>query len=168
MGFTPSSQLEADLLRNFKATVAGKHLIDVCDGVRWRWSKSEVFSIKSLYFFLQDSGVADKRFVQLWKVNLPLKVKIFVWLVLRWRALTDDILLKRGWNGASNCVLCLGAIETADHLFVGCVFTNTLLATLLPNKAAVRASTGVQSLWEASELKIGTLGRRELLSIAAT
>ncbi len=107
-----------------------------------------------------------KRFVQLWKLKLPLKVKIVVWLVLRRRVLTADLLLKKGWSGAGRCVLCLGPIETADHFFVGCVFFSSLLASLIPNITTLGSPSGVQSLWESSARKSETLQTRELSSVA--
>ncbi len=140
-GFTPRSQSEEILLGDFKTFLSGFHLHDVRDGVRWRWSKSKAFSVKSMYLFLQDSGVVDIRFDHLWKLKLPLKVKIFVRLVLRRRVLTADLLLKRGWTGDDRCVMCLGPMESADHIFVGYSFSNSLLATLFSNKVTVRASS---------------------------
>ncbi len=69
-----------------------------------------------MYFFLQDSGEAHSRFVQLWSIKIRLKVKFVVWLVLKRRVLTVDILLKRGWSSTGNCALCSETEETADHL----------------------------------------------------
>ncbi len=121
-----------------------------------------------MYRFLQDSGEVDNRFVQLWSLKIPLKVKTFVWLVLRRRILTRDILLKRGWSGPTNCVYCLSPVETADHLFVTCASAKTLLEGLMFNKLEVRHCSAVDGLWEVSALKQGALGKRALTTIAAT
>ncbi len=127
-----------------------------------------MFSVKSLYRFLQDSGVVDNRYVRLWNIKSPLKVRIFIWLVLKRRVMTRDILLKRGWTGFGLCCLCLEAEETADHLFVGCEFAKSILERLLCNKRAVRRCENVVELWEWCRDKQGTVGRRELTTIAAT
>ncbi len=95
---------------------------DDLDKIRWRWDTSGRFSVKSLYCFLQNGGVADRRFVHLWKIRAPLKVKIFVWLVLGKRVLTADNLLKRGWNGEGRCTFCADGNETGEHLFLTCQF----------------------------------------------
>ncbi len=63
------------------------------------------------------TGVYDKGFVELWAIKISLKVKIFVWLVLKCRVLIMDMLLSCGWFGSSNCALCSCPVETADHLF---------------------------------------------------
>ncbi len=121
-----------------------------------------------MYLFLQDSGVVDGRFDQLWKLKIPLKVKIFVWLVLRRRVLTVDLLLKRGWSGVDHCVMCRGAPESVDHLFLGCDYSSNLLITLLPHYTALRTIDGVQHLWRTSACKSGDLKSWELSYIATT
>ncbi len=161
-GFTPFSSTEVDALRNFKDTLTGAQLSDSRDCFRWRWTPSELFSVKSMYLFLQDTGVSDKRFVLLWKLKIPLKVKIFVWPVLRRRVRTADRLLKRGWNGPGLCVYCLRILETPDHLFVGCHAASSLLRSVLTNKAGLQEGGTVDWLWERSHWK------KELTSIAAT
>ncbi len=95
-GYAASSSAQTETIRNLKALLADLHPTNSRDVIRWRWTSSEAYSVKSMYKFLQDSGVIDKSFVQLWKSKIPLKVKIFVWLVLKRRVLTTDNLLKRG------------------------------------------------------------------------
>lgn len=55
----------------------------------------------------------------LWKVKVPTKIKVFLWLVARKSILTKDIRLKRGWKGSKLCVFC-GKDGTIDHLFFTC------------------------------------------------
>lgn len=120
------------------------------DVARWRWAQSETFSIKSLYQFLQDSGVITKRFDRLWKIQAPLKVKIFLWLVLKNKVLTVDNLKKRRWSGDDKCVFCLEEAEIVDHLFVGCVNTSTILEGLFLNKHFLRHCSSFTGIWETS------------------
>lgn len=88
------------------------------DEVRWRWSHVEAFTVKSLYTFLQDSGVTETKLVPIWKIKIPLKVKFFCWLVVRRKVLMKDNLLKRGWLGADTCDLCLDESENVNHLLL--------------------------------------------------
>ena len=50
------------------------------DTVIWALEPSGKFSTKSLYRFMKHSGNVDLRMTELWKVNLPLKIKIFLCL----------------------------------------------------------------------------------------
>ena len=48
------------------------------------------FSVKSFYTAMQTSRIVPYKF--LWKVKLPLKIKTFIWLVLKKSILTRDVL----------------------------------------------------------------------------
>ncbi len=166
-GVLPSSSCEERKIRSLKDTLSSTCCNNRRDEFRWRWTTLEVFTIKSMYTFLQHSGVADTRFDQLWSIKIPLKVKIFVRLVLRRRVLAVDILLKRGWISSANCVLCSDSEETADHLFVTCPFSRSLLECLLSNKRETSNCEAVDKLWEVSKFKQGAFRRWELFTIAS-
>lgn len=55
----------------------------------------------------------------IWKVNIPLKIKVCFWLALQNSVLTKDNLTKRGWNGGKACVFC-GINELVEYLFLHC------------------------------------------------
>ena len=55
----------------------------------------------------------------LWKLKVPLKIKAFIWLVIKGRILTKDNLCKKGWKGTNKCEFC-DANEYIDHLFFTC------------------------------------------------
>lgn len=58
-----------------------------------------------------------------WKGILPLKIKCFLWLTLENKILTQDNYQKRGSVIVNCCILCGAALESMDHLLVGCPFT---------------------------------------------
>lgn len=60
-----------------------------------------------------------------WKIDFPLKIKIFNWLALNNKILTMENQVKRGCNSifTAICVHCLVIIETMDHLLLNCLFT---------------------------------------------
>ncbi len=164
-GFAPGSQIERELDTKLRAEANAISIGNIKDEIRWSWDNSGRFSVKSLYNFLQDGGVVDKRFAQLWKIGTPLKVKIFVWLVLKKRVLTADNLLKRGRSGEGMCSLCSEGGETMEHLFMSCPFTKDLLLGLLPNKRMLLSCTSSVKLWEEGSLIGGTYGRKQLAII---
>jgi hypothetical protein len=55
----------------------------------------------------------------LWKLKLPLKIKIFMWFLLKGVILTKDNLLKRHWRGDHRCCFCDNN-ETIQHMFFDC------------------------------------------------
>ncbi|OAY68373.1 hypothetical protein ACMD2_27474, partial [Ananas comosus] len=76
---------------------------------------------------LNDGGTRDGRGNLIWKLRIPLKIKVFCWLVLKKRTPTVDILSKRGWTGDLACALCGVFDESVDHLFTQCVFTKFIM-----------------------------------------
>jgi hypothetical protein len=55
----------------------------------------------------------------MWRVKIPLRVKNFLWLVLKKSILTKHVLLKRGGKCIKNCLFC-GKEESINHLFFAC------------------------------------------------
>ena len=56
------------------------------------------------------------------KANIPLKIKIFLWLLKQDKILTKSNLMKKGWNSDTTYHFC-GDFETTNHLFVTCSYT---------------------------------------------
>lgn len=48
------------------------------DVLNWRWTSSGKFTVKSLYSFLNFSGIQDIQLMKWWTVKLPPKIKIFM------------------------------------------------------------------------------------------
>jgi hypothetical protein len=57
----------------------------------------------------------------IWKIKVPLKIKIFMWFLYRKVILTKDNLAKCSWNGCKKCVFC-DSDESINHLFFYCPF----------------------------------------------
>nr|CAD1822879.1 unnamed protein product [Ananas comosus var. bracteatus] len=165
--FTAHSTADQDSILALKDLVSTFNLSARGDEARWRWCNSGIFTVKSLYNFIQKGGVTETRFLLLWKNKLPLKVKIFGWLVLLKKVLTRDNLAKRGWSGVDTCSLCLDEAETIEHLFMNCYVTRALLGCLLPNKGFLRACMSIDSLWNMCCGKRGVVGRKESAKVAA-
>jgi hypothetical protein len=62
----------------------------------WKYTKSGIFSVKSLYAKLS-AVVVDRSFKQLWKAKLPLKIQIWLWLIWHNTVAIRDNMKKRGW-----------------------------------------------------------------------
>lgn len=71
---------------------------------------------------------------KVWLTLIPSKVCFTVWLVVRNKILTHEVLRNRGFNIVPKCVLCGCSIEETDHIFAGCQTARGLWATFTDNR----------------------------------
>lgn len=74
--------------------------------------------MKSFYLALKNCQVKFPK-QTLWKLKLPMKIKVFLWLLLHRSILTKYNLPKRDWHGEKKCKFC-AMDESIDHLFFSC------------------------------------------------
>lgn len=97
-----------------------------------QWVGLEAKCTASSVYRLLVEGVSceNTQLNNIWKLNIPLKMHIFLWLMLKDKILSLHNLMKRGWQLANVCILCRDNAETVKHLFNGCTyFSRALLYT---------------------------------------
>jgi hypothetical protein len=92
----------------------------------WRLDPSNGYSVSGVCHLLTSQPVQTAEAVSnfIWHKQVPLKVSVFVWCLLRNRLLTKDNLFVRGviTHGNNNCVTGCGDIETVQHMFLSCPY----------------------------------------------
>jgi len=84
-----------------------------CNGAQYTINKSKgslcvgatlesIFSVKSMYSALLTSEAAPHN-TFIWKLKLPLKIKVFLWYLYKRVILTKDNLVRRQWQGDTKC-----------------------------------------------------------------
>ena len=96
------------------------------DLLRWADSKFDKgLRVNEIYSSLIEQKlemVHDCWFGILWKVDVPVKMIIFLWLVMNDKNLTWRNLQRKGWQGPGFCILCGANEEDNKHLFYFCPF----------------------------------------------
>jgi zinc-binding in reverse transcriptase len=69
----------------------------------WRWTVAGIFTVHSLYEWLDFGSVISHEFDIVWKSKIPLKVKKIMWLLTKNKILTKKNLIRRGWQGDTSC-----------------------------------------------------------------
>jgi hypothetical protein len=64
-----------------KRLVDDFQLVEESDCVKWKIGSSGKFRVKDLYLQLRAEGSFPQKF--LWKIKIPMKVRIFLWVVLK-------------------------------------------------------------------------------------
>jgi hypothetical protein len=95
--------------------VLSTRLTDTKDVFIWNLHKSGIFSTKLMYMALITNGVIPCKY-PIWKIKVPLKIKIFLWYIKNGMTLTKDNLAKRNWKGSLKCCSC-SSLETIEHIF---------------------------------------------------
>jgi hypothetical protein len=78
-----------------------------------------VYSVKSFYGVVNNGGIIPIHTPVLWKLVVPPRIHVFLWLVTTNKILTRDNLSKRCLVEDMNCVFRLEH-ESVDHLFFKC------------------------------------------------
>jgi hypothetical protein len=93
---------------------------DEGDAWVWQYESKGVYSTQSLYVFINFKGVQPVYIPALWKVIVPPRIQILLWLMSNNKLLTVDNLAKRGIVKPEECQFCCEK-ETIHHIFFDCV-----------------------------------------------
>jgi mannosylglycoprotein endo-beta-mannosidase len=137
-----SQQTQLRQLRDMLFTCA---LSNEKDRVKWVWEKSGAFSVKSMYNHLFRSERNDPK-KALWKAKIPMKVKIFMWLVDANAILTKDILSRKNWQGDKRCFFC-NVFESIEHLFFDCYMSRYIWSLVAHIMGAVCRPSSFEQFW---------------------
>lgn len=90
---------------NLVTKLANLYLNDQQDVIRWSLTASGQFTVRSMYNAMINSDIMPQnRF--LWKLKVPLKIKVFLWFLSKGVILTKYNLVKRNWHGNEKCCFC--------------------------------------------------------------
>ena len=93
-------------------------LTDTTDTPKWTLQNSGVFTVSTCYKFLSSRGVSSPRSHIIWNSIAPLKVKIFMWLLLEKQVAHQNTNYKEKWAGDAIYIFCNNAPESRNHLFL--------------------------------------------------
>lgn len=101
------------------------------DVMFWPWEKNQQFSVRFAYHLIQKKkaefvlGPSDDHnyWKWIWRLNIPPKIKLFVWRLCHNRLATKTGLLARGIKTDPICFLCGEKEKSIPHLFTSCQWT---------------------------------------------
>ncbi|KAJ4780973.1 RNA-directed DNA polymerase (reverse transcriptase)-related family protein [Rhynchospora pubera] len=125
-------------------------LLDDDDIVTWKGGSQISFSTKDMYLWLDDRGVNSPFFNNIWKLKIPLKIQIFLWLLCKDRLLTRTKLRDKGIVDSVQCVYCPGD-ENSNHLFFACAYMQPVWRWLCRNLNISQIPSSLQHFFIVAE-----------------
>ena len=97
----------------------------------WTASTSGSFTIPLAVALLRESDPSDGiQWDWIWKIRVPYRVQVFLWLLFHRRLLTNAERFRRKFSSDPLCGICLEAMEDLDHLFRRCHIAQDVWQTL--------------------------------------
>jgi len=105
------------------ASLIHVNLEEGTDIFMWGLHKTGSFTVRSMYKALVSNGIKVSQ--EIWRLKIPLKIKIFLWFLKKEVLLTKDNLVRRNWRGTVTCDFCKQS-ESIQHLFFDCIYAKFL------------------------------------------
>ena len=118
-----------------------------CDAIIWSFQENGQFSVQSMYKTISFRGIQPIYTPTVWRLNVPPRIHIFLWLLANNKTLTRSNLSKRQHLDGLSCLFC-GETETVHHLFFGCcVATSMLLCGATYLKFFIQTWVSILNQW---------------------
>jgi hypothetical protein len=130
---------------------------DEDDALIWQHHSSGIYSSQSMYSIINFRGVSPVYVPSVWKLTVPPRVQLFLWLLSKNKILTRDNLEKRRPLDDKTCVFC-SEPKMACHLFYDCIVARRAWQ-LISENLDVQVGVSYESvarLWLCNK-KFGTL-----------
>ncbi|XVF01121.1 hypothetical protein REPUB_Repub04eG0060800 [Reevesia pubescens] len=101
------------------------------DHVYWIAASNGVFLVSSAYKLLINSTLTNPIWSKVWCLNIPYRIKYFIWLLLHDRLLTKEACVRRRISATAVCPRCGTSTESTYHLLRDCMSSSGLWDTWL-------------------------------------
>lgn len=111
------------------------------DMISWKGDPSGTFSVTSAYncIHANEGDENDGTWRNIWRLKVPSKMKVFLWLVYHQRIMSNDMRARRGFAILNNCHRCPNAKEDVDHILRSCPNAKDVWRKIAPNRVMQNA-----------------------------
>jgi hypothetical protein len=122
------------------------------DQLVWKLHASGEYTSQSLYVVVNFRGVKPVFTPSVWKLNVPPRVHVFIWLVSDNKILTRDDLSKRQLVQDKRCLFC-SDLESVEHLCFECDIIKMVwnCVSIIMKKQVGSTYEQVAGLWVSNE-----------------
>ncbi|KAL4290587.1 hypothetical protein GQ457_14G001500 [Hibiscus cannabinus] len=105
----------------------------------WRLENNQKFSLRSAYASSYSVLGCDDRFdwLLIWKMKIPHRTRVFLWLALHGKLLTNLERKRRHLVKDDKCPFCSHEVESLDHVLRHCTFAVNVWNKVIPQRDLV-------------------------------
>ena len=151
--------------RRLKVLLASFAVNNKNDKPKWSWENTGIFSVKPTYAHLSRNELGA-HYKLIWKAKLPLKIKIWLWLIEHNAILAKDNLAKRNWSGDLHCRFC-SDMESIDHLFFECLTARYIWSLVAYVLGATHRPTSFGQFWQWIAITLPNRKQFHMIGLAA-
>jgi hypothetical protein len=93
---------------------------DENDQLIWQYETNGIYSSSSMYALVNFRGIQPIYLPSVWKLKIPPRIQVFLWLFSQNKIMTRDNLRHRGMVKPLECEMCK-ELETVKHLMFDCI-----------------------------------------------
>ncbi|XP_019200030.1 PREDICTED: uncharacterized protein LOC109193611 [Ipomoea nil] len=112
------------------------------DQIIWSGETSGLLSVSSAYNIITETPnvTNDPTWGKIWKLKLPSRIRIFLWLAKHNRAMTNTVRARKGFTSNDRCWACPNEAEDIEHVLRKCPKAQAVWENILPELAPSRNS----------------------------
>jgi hypothetical protein len=95
------------------------------DQIIWQYETNGIYSSSSMYAIVNFRGIQPIYLPSMWKLKIPPRIQVFLWLFSQKKIMTRDNLRTRGMVKPLECEMCK-ELETVKHLMFDCIVARLL------------------------------------------
>ncbi|KAL4319829.1 hypothetical protein GQ457_18G007350 [Hibiscus cannabinus] len=105
------------------------------DSIGWRWDSKRIFTSKSAYSFLvqHPGGSPNIIWKCIWSLQVPQRIRVFLWLSNRERLLTNEERFRRHLALDARCCIFNNADESVLHILRDCTKARETWSKIIPS-----------------------------------
>lgn len=128
------------------------------DGVISSWAFNRKFSVKAVYGMLMKNSLnpSEVKWKLSWSLNVPQRVRHFIWLVFKGRLFTNAKRCRRVLSEDHSCKLCGSVEESCLHVLRDCCKAKEVWKQLVLSRILVCFLSYSLEDWLSANLKICT------------
>lgn len=123
------------------------------DRLLWNLDEKGVYTANSIYRVIAGAGLVKWRYSIIWKCKVPPTVRLFIFLAIKGKLLTRDVLRRRGMNLEAHCSVCQNCpTESIAHVLYLCPYAVSVwfhVAAML-GYPLMKPAGIVEGIWNAS------------------